>query len=296
MSSDRHWEHLKTKWHTLRKRAPKHTRSACHSALPLLQSRVHRTSTYAGCINVSAFPPGVCFPTVFTQVVVVWRWRPYGAQSHPWHRWAAVSPRYLAHCSTSRKLRCSVCRLWSARVGHNVGQCACLHKRMYGEKKKKTPESRAQLTLSRKPRLERNVASCRGQRKTFCCDFLSVFARRDSYTTVSAGCMLASACQFGFSEVSYCLIRSWHGVLYFHTSLNIWLNMAALASAVAPWAAAESKETAGSLENKYTKRRSSVVWARIKERKCFSFVCTRSASTTAGCEAGCLSACVVVIT
>lgn len=121
---------------------------------------------------------------------------------------------------------------------------------MVKKKKKKTPEVRPQLMLSHKPRLERNVASCRRQRKTFCCDFLSVFARQDSYTTASAGCMLASACQFGFSEVSYCLIRSWHGALYFHTSLNIGLNMAALASAVAPRAAAESKETAGSLENK----------------------------------------------
>ena len=188
---------------------------------------------------------------MFTEVVVgsvTWRWRPYGAQSHPWHRCAALRPCYLAHCSTSRKLRWSVCRLRPARGSHNVGQCACLHKMMYGEKKKKKKRHhRAELSsrclVSHDWKEMLRLAECRGKHSAVIL-FHYLLARTVTQLYLQDACWHLRV-NLVFSEVSYCLIRSWHGVLYFHTSLNIGLNMAALASAVAPWAAAESKGNCG---------------------------------------------------
>lgn len=153
--------------------------------LLLLQSCIHKTLTHAARPHQDAFtfPSGVCSDCVLlkprfsaavhhVEVKAIWRviTPTKLMQSYPRGVSQCVHVFCYKHYSTSSKL------IWvflgCGLLSHNVGQCARLHKQLYGGEKKDS-----ELMLSSKPRKERNVSSCLADHRRKHCLWFSIFLK-----------------------------------------------------------------------------------------------------------------------
>ena len=251
MSSDRHWEHLKTKWDTLRKQALKHTGqlvTVCYRCCKAASTGLQHMPVILKCQLFLRESVSDCV---------------YRGSSRERHVevkaiWCAVTPLTPVCCTTSMlsgtllhfKEAPLDCLSAGACPGQPQSRGRCLLTWAHEwrkKKKKKKRHHRAELSsrclVSHDWKEMLRLAECRGKHSAVIL-FHYLLPRTVTQLYLQDACWHLRV-NLVFSEVSYCLIRSWHGVLYFHTSLNIGLNMAALTSAVAPWAAAESKGNCG---------------------------------------------------
>lgn len=175
---------LKTKWDVPRKQALKHMGQlvtlcycCCKAASTRLQHMLLRSATTRPLLCL--LRSGRSAATHHVGVKAIWRVvAPMTRRNH-----CPVVRDSVSMLSVTllhfKEAQSSFCRLRSAQVGHNVGQCACLHKLLYSEKKGFRAHVVGQTTTGKKC-----FVLQRPEKKNIFCDFPPVFRCQGSYTTL----------------------------------------------------------------------------------------------------------------